>query len=759
MTTLLTIALLMPPAVPAPGAVDSVVIRPDTIVVQPVTVLVSLKHGGDYSRQPVMATSLDVGGPGSPSGGPVVESKNLSLTVPNMLHADYGSRMTGSIYVRGLGSRMEHPAMGLYVDNVPVLNKNNYDFDYFDLRRIDVLRGPQGTLYGRNTIGGVIDVHTLSPFDWQGVRLTAGYGNGNSWEGKAAIYRREGAKFGWSVAASHRRSDGFFTNTFDGSDADRSRSNALRFKIQARINGGWTVENSLSAGLVRQNGFAYAPYDEATGAVGEINHNDPCTYNRFSVVDGLTFRYTGGEVALSSTSSWQFTDDEMVLDQDFSPVSMFTLKQSQREHAVTQEFVARSTGTRRWQWLAGLFGFYRRLGLEAPVTFRRDGIDNLILGNANNGIDMLYPPDRYPDTDLFIREESFPVHSRFELPAGGLSLYHQSTWDAGRWSFTAGVRADWEHTAIHYRNSAEINYMFTPSMTTYKPLPVEMNGRRKRDFFEVMPRAAVMYAVPAGRLYVSAARGYKAGGYNTQIFSDIVQNRMMNDLIERLIPGLHGQTYDVENAITYEPERSWNYELGSHLSWFDGRLEVDAALFWIDCRNQQLTVFPPGNGTGRLMSNAGRTRSLGGELSVRYRVGDLRLAGSYGHTDARFVDYNDGRDDYAGNHVPYAPSNTLSVQAEYGIDLRGGDAGRLTLSLGVQGAGRMMWNEANTLSQPFYWLPNASAGWQRERLGVSVWVRNFTGTTHNTFYFKSVGHSFVQRGKPLQTGVTIFLNL
>ncbi len=742
MTAFLTIAMLLAPAMPAPAA--------DTVAIQAIRVSASLKHDGDYSRQPVMATSLDVEGPG---GEFIVESKNLSLTVPNMLHADYGARMTSSIYVRGLGSRMDQPAVGLYVDNVPILNKNNYDFDYFDVWSIDVLRGPQGTLYGRNTIGGVIDVHTLSPFDWQGVRLGAGYGNGNSWEGRAAIYRRPTARFGWSLSASHRSTDGFYTNTFDGSDADRGRTSALRFKIQALLGGGWSLENSLSASLVRQNGFAYAPYDEATGAVGPINHNDPCGYDRFGLVEGLIFRYSGGDISLSSTTSWQYTDDEMTLDQDFSPASMFTLGQSQRENVFTQEFVARSASGRRWQWLSGLFGFHRSLDMSAPVRFKRDGIEGLILANANRGIHTVFP-----DADLLIEEDSFPIYSDFDLPSGGVSLYHQSSWDVGRWNFTAGVRADWERASIGYRNSAEINYRFTLTMNDYKPLPVEMSGSRARSFLEVMPRAAVMYNIPVGNLYASVARGYKTGGYNTQIFSDILQNRMMNDLISDIF-GDEPEYEEVYKLISYDPERSWNYEVGGHFGWLDGRLHLDAALFWIDCRNQQLTVFPPGQGTGRLMSNAGRTRSLGAEVSIGYRVGDFSLAGSYGHTDARFLDYDDGREDYSGNRVPYAPRNTLSVQGEYGFDLRTGRAGRLTLGLGAQGAGRIMWNEANTISQPFYVLMNGSIGWGKDNLNVSVWARNLTGTSYNTFYFKSVGRSFVQRGKPLQAGITLFLTL
>ncbi len=744
MTPLFAIAMLLPSAVPALSA-DTI-----PVTIRPVTVSASLKHGGDYSRQPVMATSLDMDEQGNIL---VVESKNLSLNVPNMLHADYGARMTGSIYVRGLGSRMDQPAVGLYVDGVPILNKNNYDFDYFDIRLIDVLRGPQGTLYGRNTIGGVIDVQTLSPFDRQGARLGVGYGNAGSWQAQAAIYRKPTEKFGWSLSANHRHSDGFFKNAFDGSDADRSRSSAFRFKIQARFSDGWSLENSLYAGLVRQNGFAYAPYDEQTGLVGAINHNDPCTYDRFGLVEGLTFRHEGRGFRLSSTTGYQFTDDDMALDQDFSPRSMFTLRQSQKEHAFTQEITARSTNRRRWQWIAGFFGFHRSLDMNAPVNFKRDGIDELILGNANAGIHTVFP-----DADLLIREESFPIHSDFKLPSSGLSLYHQSTWDVGRWSFTAGLRADWERAAIRYRNSAEIHYRFTLTMPEYKSLPTAMEGNRGKSFFEVMPRAAVMYEIDRGNLYVSVTRGYKAGGYNTQIFSDILQNRMMVDLMDDL--GIYmdgGQTYDVEEAISYDPERSWNYEFGGHFSLADGRLQIDAALFYIDCRNRQLTVFPPGQGTGRLMSNAGRTRSYGAEMSVDYRIGNFRLTGSYGHTDARFVVYDDGREDYAGNSVPYAPRNTLSVQGEYVVDLRGGNAGRLIFGLGAQGVGRIWWNESNTFSQPFYNLLNASLAWSKGDYNISLWARNLTGTEYNTFYFKSVGRSFVQRGKPLQAGITMSL--
>ena len=92
--------------------------------------------------------------------------KELSGVVPGLVVPDYGSSMTSTIYMRGIGSRMENPVIGLYVDDVPVIDKNNYDFSFLDIRRIDMYRGPQGTLYGRNSMLGVMSVETLSPAVW-----------------------------------------------------------------------------------------------------------------------------------------------------------------------------------------------------------------------------------------------------------------------------------------------------------------------------------------------------------------------------------------------------------------------------------------------------------------------------------------------------------------------------------------------------------------------------------------------------------------
>ncbi len=722
---------------------------------QQVVVSGSVKHNGRFAEEPLSVSSFTGA---RLEAQRINEPKDLSFIVPNFMQADYGSKMTSSVYMRGIGARMEQPAVGLYIDNIPILNKNNYDQDLYDLSRVYVLRGPQGTLYGRNTIGGVIDMHTLSPMHYQGTRLHAGYGNANSSELRVSTYQRPSEKFAFSVALNHMYTDGFFTNEYDGSPADRCLSESARVKVIALLDGGWSLENTLFANYVRQKGFAYSLYDEQTGAVSPINHNDPCSYERVNVTDGLTFRYEESRFRFSSTTSYQFTDDDMRLDQDFLPASMFTLRQAQREHAATQEFVFRSHDTGRWQWITGAFGFYKHGNMDAPVTFKRDGIDELILDNANEKIKDYFSSDY----EILIEEDSFPIESAFKLPVFGISLYHQSSWQAGRWKFTAGLRADYEHTAIKYSNGAVINYMFTatPDAGDYSALPVRMSGRQSKQFFELMPHLSASFDTGAGIVYASATRGYKSGGYNTQIFSDILQNKMMLDMMADIgvYPDGPG-AYNVDEAISYKPEYSWNYEAGAHLEWLDGRLAVDAALFYIDLRDQQITVFPPGQTTGRMMSNAGRSRSCGAELSISYRAGRFLLAGNYGYTNAKFIEYTSGDNDWSDLYVPYVPQNTVSAMCEYRQPLPWRWADDIVLNVSWQGAGPIYWNEANTATQPFYGLLNASATLNMRKVAVSLWGRNITNTEYYTFYFKSVGNSFVQRGKPLRFGITLDINL
>lgn len=720
-----------------------------TIVVDRVQVT-AIKQGPVLRSTAVASTIL---GSRAVERGGITALKELSLTVPNFHAPDYGSRMTSSIYVRGLGARIDQPVIGMNVDNVPLLNKNTFDTELADIERIEVLRGPQSTLYGRNTMGGVVNVYTLSPLSYEGVRLLAEYGSGNTLRLRASTYYRPLPDVGFSVTGFYTRSDGFFENDYTHKNCDWERLAGGRWKVQWDNRRGLRLDNTLAVSRLEQGGYPYAYAGEAIVEGGEtvirpgqIAYNDPSGYTRTSISNGLTVRYDAERYSISSITSYQYTDDAMTLDQDFTPLSYFTLRQAVREHALTEDLVVRSRGSERYGWLFGAFGFYRHETMDAPVNFKRTGIERLILDNANTSPDLYFAMDA----------DELLLSSEFRMPVWGTALYHESRLTLGRWHLTAGVRADFERTALRYRSQATMDY--TLSINGGNPIPqqiaIDDSNRVEHSYLEVLPKVSILYAFDPNRnLYLSISRGYKAGGFNTQMFSDILQEKIKWMMVS-------GLTYEEPDLMSYKPEYSWNYEFGGHFSCLEGAIRGDFALFWIDVRDQQLTVFPEGQATGRMMTNAGRTRSCGAEISLQTTIRrEVDLNISYGYTDARFRRYRSGLNDYAGKRVPYAPQHTFAARATWSHPTGVEWLGDVVLQAGVEGAGPIQWNEENSLEEPVYALVNASLRLEHRRWSLGLWGRNLAGTTYNVFYFKSMGNEFVQRGRPRTFGITLTLNI
>ena len=527
------ILLLLLLGLPVPGrgiaADEPDAERADTTITVDRVQVTAIKQGPVLRSTAVASTIL---GSRAVTRGGISALKEISLAVPNFHAPDYGSRMTSSIYVRGLGARIDQPVIGLNVDNVPLLNKNAFDTELADIERIEVLRGPQSTLYGRNTMGGVVNVYTLSPLTYEGVRALAEYGSGNTLRLRASTYYRPLPDVGCSVTGFYTRSDGFFENEYTHKTCDREWQAGGRWKIQWDNRRGLRLDNTLALARLEQGGYPYAYAGEAIVEGGEtilrpgqIAYNDPCSYLRTSISDGLTVRYDAARYSVSSITSYQYTDDAMTLDQDFTPLSYFTLRQAIREHALTEDLVFRSRGRERYGWLFGAFAFYRHQRMDAPVNFKRTGIERLILDNANRMPDLL----RYE-----IDAEELPLSSRFRMPAWGAALYHESRLRLGRWHLTAGLRADFERTQLRYRSRTELNY--TLSVNGNAPTPqsisIDDTGDLAHSYLELLPKVSVMYAFdPTRNLYLSVSRGYKAGGFNTQMFSDLLQEKLQAMMI------------------------------------------------------------------------------------------------------------------------------------------------------------------------------------------------------------------------------------
>ena len=685
----------------------------------------------------------------------------LSAVVPNFYMPSYGSKLTSAIYIRGVGSRMNDPAVGLYVDNVPFLDKSMYNFDYYALSRIEVLRGPQGSLYGRNSMGGIINIYTLSPLYYQGGSAQVSYGKANTLDANITQSSKLGNNVGLLVGLNYMQTDGFFKNTYNNEYANELKSGGARIRLDWRISDRWLLNYSLSAEKSKQNGYPYGLVN-ADGSVGNISYNDEMGYKRQWVVNSLYWQYMGNGFSLAGATSYQYFDDEMTLDQDFTTENLFTISQRQRQNAYTQEVVIKSNNERKYQWLFGVFGFHKSLKTEAPVLLKQDFFANVFAG-------IPFPPG----ASIAVTEDCSTSGS-YDTPSYGAAVFHQSTirnFLAKGLTISTGIRYDYEKVSIDHDTRAEnLAMRFVMPSTPPRP-PIDMQyavgviikGEHEQSFNQLSPKFTVSYDINrTNRMYASVSRGYRSGGYNIQLFSDIVSEELQAVAMSSRTSTVEEINLDAD-SIAYKPEYSWNYEAGGRVCLVENRLHVDASAFYIDSRNQQITQFVS-SGLGRVMRNAGRSESYGAELSLMGHFGKLTAGLSYGYTHATFKRYTDYIQvngavepiDYKGKYVPFVPQHILSVRADYAFTFRNAWIDKLTIGAQYQGAGRIYFTEANDAKQNFYSLFNGDITLEKSSFALKFWAKNITDASYKLFYFKGLNNNaFAQKGNPLQLGATL----
>lgn len=728
----------------------------------------------------------------------ITSLKSISNVVPNIFIPDYGSKLTSAVYIRGIGARINTPAVGLYVDNVPYIDKSAFDFNYYDIERIDILRGPQGTLYGRNTMGGLIKVHTRSPFTYQGTDIKLGAGTYNNYNASVTKYHRVNEKFAFSAGGFYQHEGGYFTNQADGKKIDPLDAGG------GRVRAIWLPKPNLKFDLnigyeySDQGGYAYGAYDKATGNIAPVNYNDKSGYWRSLLNTSLNVEYQGNGYTLSAVTGYQHLKDRMTLDQDFTPKSVYTMSQAQKLNAITEEITFKGTSSGNWQWVAGAFGFYQALNTDGPVTFKADGM-KMMEDMINKSMEV----PRAPEMKLTFNDDHMLTTGKFKTPVASAALYHQSTFNnlfTKGLSLTVGLRLDYEKNYFDYDSETNIGYGFSMSKMGVNVPNLQSNikfkGKTDNDYWQLLPKFALKYEFSnQNNIYASVARGYRSGGYNVQMFSDLttasLQNSMMSETVDAVVPIMANMMHiteeaarkmlstmmpaqknvlSVEESTVYKPEYSWNYEIGSHLTLFDKKLWLDLSAFYMDTRDQQVARFA-NTGLGRMTVNAGKSRSIGAEVALRASITDaFSINVAYGYTNAKFKDYQTNSKnseendiDYSGNYVPLVPQNTLNVGGEYVFRLNRSAIKDITLNANYCGAGKIYYTESNDVSQDFYGTLNASVGVNFQNLNISVWGQNLLNKSYSTFYFETIDADktmadkagFMQKGKPVHFGVDV----
>ncbi|MBQ8521355.1 MAG: TonB-dependent receptor, partial [Bacteroides sp.] len=535
----------------------------------------------------------------------VTSLKRVSGLVPNLYIPDYGSRLTSAMYIRGIGSRINTPAVGMYVDNIPYLDKSAFDFNFYDIERLDILRGPQGTLYGRNTMGGLVKVHTRSPFSYQGTDVKLGFATGDNHRNISLThYHRISERFAFSAGGYYEGSDGFFTNEYSGEKVDEMQAGGGRIRAVWLPGDNWKLDFSVNYDYTDEGGYPYE-YE------GVIAYNRESSYRRSLLNTGLNVEHQADEFIFNAVTGFQHLKDRMFMDQDFSPLDTYTLEQKQRINSISEEISFKSKPGKLWQWTTGVFGFYQSMTTDSPVNFHQDGMS--FLNNAINGV--------FPDLSqqgmsmsLALKDESLYLPTLIKTPVLSGAVFHQSTFHLGRWELTAGLRLDYEHLKMEYDSRCrETTFDFTltsqmmPIALTDRKAESHIKGTLNNDYTQLLPKVAVKYNFDKdNNLYATVSKGYRSGGYNLQMFSDLAQTGLRNSIQENVKSGVAEQLQgfaqmgmpdrvigmingmmeqylvstdiDVKASTVYKPEYSWNYEIGSHLNLFGGKLQADMAV-------------------------------------------------------------------------------------------------------------------------------------------------------------------------------------
>lgn len=615
----------------------------------------------------------------------------------------------GAPYIRGIGSEIigigGDSSVAVYVDDVYRARPVGALFDLFDVDRVEILKGPQGTLYGRNATGGTIRVINHKPVSGSSAEASIDVGEYENirFSGHANLPLQSERTF-LRVSYLRHESEGWARNLVDDDRIATTDVSAGRVQLRhLSRDGHWDILLSADARTDRSTRFAYAsldPDDVAPGTLfgGRTSENPRAGYLDLPPLSdlesggaslGVTGDFPGFRI--ESTTAFRRSDylgrvDLDSTDADFSSNSPLV----EESEAVTQEFQLTSTAQSRTQWLAG--AFYLREDAHQSLNVRITPASLVIAPDAEN-------------------------ETRAWAVFGQVSHAFSDSFRAA-----LGARYSWEEKAHVLRNVVNDALLGIDDDTD--------------DWDAVTPRLTVEYRHEGTMYYATASRGFKSGGYNSN------QSQ----------PG-------------FGPEYVWSYELGAKSSLSEGRALLAVAAFHSDFEDIQLNQQAPTPGAFPQVVNAGEARIRGLEASLRAQVRQtLEFEAGATYLDAEFEEFvsvnsnepaNDP--DRSGNNLPRAPELSAFASATYTWPIS--DLGRLRWNVGVKHQSEVFFDpyEDPLVSQKAYELWSTEIAYESStgRTTLAVYGRNLGDETYKANVIRNVATAGTLRflGPPRVFGV------
>lgn len=642
---------------------------------------------------------------------------DVAAVVPNLNMANPGDGRNVAA-LRGITTTSYNQAVATYVDGVNQFGLDTYIPYLYDVERIEVLRGPQGTLYGRNAMAGVINIITKQP-----TNQTTGLAEvnlGNHGQQRYLLGLRTPIaddKLFFGASLMYHGLDGFYINDFDGSNYDNQYMVLGNYYLKYLLNAQWAMTFNFKHVSNRNDGsFALIMgLDDAFGNPFHLNQNAKTTMVDESRNASLSINHFGSAINFSSQTAFQSNHRyyRTPIDADFMPLDAMSVVNNygsdwNNVKVFTQEFKLSSAPSKASpiNWTAGTFLFHQDAPTKQGTYF---GADAPLLG------------DDYPANVTSILTNA--------VVNQGIAVFGQLGYrfDNGV-ELQAGLRYDYEH--------AELDALGEFQADGGDVVVVQPEASASAGFYAISPSLSAKYAFhDRSHVYGSYTRGFRAGGIS-QLSSDPQEASLQ----------------------PFEPEYSDNVEFGTKNVFMDQRLEVNVAAFYTRVHDAQVpTLVLPDAIT--VTRNTGRMESTGIEVELAARaVRNLSLWGSVAFTHARYLDLNTAGDgdnvQLKGNRPVFTPDWTGFLGAQYTLPI--GVSQRQQLQLGVYGKfiGQQYFTVENTLGQDAYSLLNANIGYSFQGYEFILWGQNLADKRYADYAY-DFGFAAVHLGRPVTYGVTL----
>lgn len=642
---------------------------------------------------------------------------NFAKLVPNLKLNSSQSAGINFLTVRGIPQiRNADAPVAFVIDGVTIPDPSLLNQELFDLALIEVVKGPQGALYGKNAIGGAINIYSKEPTNKSKHKVTLGLGNGNSVLGQ---FVSTGAivedKLFYRFSTQVQDFGGLLTNDLLNEKVDFETNFNLRAQLIARLSPNFKVTGTfqtmdISAGAARYSvnptgnvfvsGFPGGPLNPNPESGNNIiSHDESGKSDVKNLFGSLNMDYKLNKVKIQSITSYNKVDRSLSGDLDFTPFDDFTQGETAETKTFNQEIRLNNVSSdSKLNWSAG--GFYQNI--EKP--FFQDGL--------SRDFDL---------NQLFYGIAADVINTTSTFAFFGFADYKLSD----KLTASVGFRYDDD---------------------TFKQEDNLFNEISERTNGVFQPKASLSYQTTESALvYVNYGRGYRTGGFNPAVTDKF--NRDFKD------------------------ELTDNFELGFKTSWWNNRFILNGSAFYTDFSNQQqyvfdLNTFFAGN------YNYNKSKIIGFELDAKIRLSKyLDLLANYGFVDSEITEggttggTNGTATDlnaFNGKKTPFVPQENFNIGLESSFDVSENAA--MDLSVNLNNTGKTYWDESNSdaFTTDAYQLLDARASLSLNKLKFTIWAKNILDKQYYTEYVPGSlfggFDDFGWRGRPATYGATVSIS-